>query len=71
MFEKWNGSKVKSEPQSYLVQKKRIYLTIFFLYSLMIKMGLLWWLSGKKSTCSAADPGFDPWVKKIPWMSEW
>ena len=23
--------------------------------------------SGKESVCNAGDPGFDPWVGKIPW----
>ena len=26
---------------------------------------------GKESACSAGDPGFDPWVGKIPWRWEW
>ena len=26
---------------------------------------------GKKSACNAGDPGFDPWVRKIPWIREW
>ena len=25
------------------------------------------WLSGKESTCSAGEQGFNPWVRKIPW----
>ena len=29
-----------------------------------------WWLSGKESACSAGKPGFDPWVRKIPWRRE-
>ena len=28
-------------------------------------------LDGKESTCNAGDPGFDPWVRKIPWRREW
>ena len=39
--------------------KKKKNLTTY-LYSLMIKMGLPWWLSGKKFTFSAADPGSIP-----------
>ena len=26
---------------------------------------------GKESACSAGDPGFDPWVRKLPWRREW
>jgi len=26
---------------------------------------------GKESTCNAGDPGFSPWVRKIPWKREW
>ena len=29
--------------------------------------GLLGNTSGKESVCNAGDPGFDPWVGKIPW----
>ena len=28
--------------------------------------GVSWWLSGKEHACNAGDPGFDPWVAKIP-----
>ena len=28
-------------------------------------------LDGKESACNAGDPGFDPWVRKIPWRREW
>ena len=27
--------------------------------------------AGKESACNARDPGFDLWVKKIPWRREW
>ena len=26
---------------------------------------------GKESACNAGDPGFDPWVGKIPWRRAW
>ena len=26
---------------------------------------------GKESPCNAGDPGFDPWVGKIPWRRVW
>ena len=26
---------------------------------------------GKEPACNAGDPGFDPWVRKIPWRREW
>ena len=25
----------------------------------------------KESACNAGDPGFNPWVRKIPWRREW
>ena len=36
------------------------------------KLGLWRWLSGKKSSSQAGDliPGFDPWVRKIPWRRD-
>ena len=33
--------------------------------------GLLWWLSGRESTCPWRRHGFDPWVRKIPWRRKW
>ena len=29
------------------------------------------WLSGKESPCQCKKPGFDPWVRKIPWRKPW
>ena len=34
-------------------------------------MQLVWWLSGKESTCQSRRYGFDPWVGKIPWRRKW
>ena len=33
-------------------------------------LGLLWWLSGKESTCQFRRYIFDPWVRKIPLQKE-
>jgi len=33
--------------------------------------GLLWWLSGKESTCQCRRCKFNPWVRKIPWRRKW
>jgi len=33
--------------------------------------GLLWWLSGKESTCQGRIHKFDPWIGKILWRKEW
>ena len=33
--------------------------------------GLLWWLSGKETTCQCRRHRFDPWVGRIPWRKEW
>ena len=32
--------------------------------------GLPRWLSNKKPTCQCRRPGFNPWVRKIPWRVE-
>jgi len=32
---------------------------------------LLWWLSGKESTCQFRRRGFNRWVRKIPWRRKW
>ena len=32
---------------------------------------LEWWLGGKEATCQCKRPGFDPWVRKIPWRRKW
>ena len=32
---------------------------------------LLSWLSGKESACQCRRPGFDPWVRNIPWRRAW
>ena len=32
----------------------------------MEKRWILWWLSGKESTCQSRRHRFDPWVRKIP-----
>ena len=34
-------------------------------------MGFLGGSDGKESTCYVGDPGFDPWVRKMPWIREW
>ena len=33
--------------------------------------GLPRWLSGKEPTCQCRRPGFDPWVRRIPWREKW
>ena len=37
------------------------------LHQLSYQGRILWGSAGKKSTCSTGRPGFDPWVRKIPW----
>ena len=36
-----------------------------------INLGLSWWLSDKQSSCQCRRPGFNPWVRKIPWRRKW
>ena len=43
---------------------------------LKLIQGLPWWLCGKKkkkkkTNCQCRRPGFDPWVRKIPWRRKW
>ena len=33
--------------------------------------GLPWGFSGKECACQCRRPGFDPWVRKIPWRRKW
>ena len=42
-------------------------------WSIILKSGLSWWLSGKESACQCRRQrdGFDPWVGKIPWRRKW
>ena len=44
---------------------------LFALNQVLSTLGLPMWLSGKESTCQWRGPGFDPWVRKIPWRSKW
>ena len=37
------------------------------LHYLTLLSGLLWWLSGKESSCQCRRHRLDPWVRKIPW----
>ena len=32
---------------------------------------LPWWLHGEESACQCRRPGFNPWVRKIPWRRKW
>ena len=34
-------------------------------------LGLHWWLSWQGICLQCGRPGFDPWVRKIPWRREW
>ena len=33
--------------------------------------GLLWCRRGTESSCQCKRPGFDPWVRRIPWRRKW
>ena len=33
--------------------------------------GLPWWLTGQSICLQYGRPGFEPWVRKIPWRREW
>ena len=34
-------------------------------------LGLPWWPSSKVSAFQFRRPGFNPWVRKIPWSKKW
>ena len=34
-------------------------------------MGFHGGLDGKESVCNVGEPGFNPWVRKIPWRRKW
>ena len=36
-----------------------------------LKIGLPRWHGGEEPTCQCRRPGFDPWVRKIPWRRKW
>ena len=38
--------------------------------STMIR-GLPWWLRGESVCLQCRKPGFNPWVRKIPWRRKW
>ena len=51
-----------------------IVVVVTWLYTSFRISGLLWRLSGTESACQYRRPkrcGFNPWVGKIPWRTEW
>ena len=55
--------------------KPHLYKTVANIIIMLISMILLQAVyggsDGKESACNAGRPGFDPWVRKIPWRKEW
>ena len=43
----------------------------FFAVILVSYMGLPWWLRRLSVSLQCRRPGFDPWVRKIPWRRKW
>ena len=43
----------------------------FILAPVIVSLGFPCSSVSKESACSAGDPGFDPWVGKIPWRRKW
>ena len=41
------------------------------LSTIIIIKGLPWWPRQQRICLQCRRPGFDPWVKKIPWRREW
>ena len=52
---------------SFVYQFKHLFQTDLFL----VTMGSTGGTDSKESTCNAGEPGFDPWVGKIPWRRAW
>ena len=49
-----------------------IHLFRYLLYlNIRRHLGLLWWLSGKESTCQYRRHGFNPWAGKFHWRRKW
>ena len=47
------------------------WLQLLFLPDLDISVGLPWWLRGLRICLQCRRPGFNPWVRKIPWRRQW
>ena len=41
-----------------------------FLVSVQVSIGFPWWLTWSRILLQCRRPGFDPWVRKIPWRRE-
>ena len=44
---------------------------IFILYWNIVDLGIPAWLSGKEPAGQCRRPGFDPFIGKITWRTEW
>ena len=44
---------------------------IFILYWNIVDLGIPTWLSGKEPAGQCRRPGFDPFIGKITWRTEW
>ena len=38
---------------------------------IFVMLYVIWWFSGKESTCQCRRQGFNAWVRKIPWRRNW
>ena len=47
--------------------------TLFLVFSRSIRVlvGLPWWLRQYRICLQCRSPGFDPWVRNIPWRRKW
>ena len=59
-----------SQPRLHAVGSPRVAVKRSHLLLSLWSLELCWWLDGKESTCQCRRPGFDPWVRKIPWRRE-
>ena len=65
--ERWRKGGMKGDRE----EKKGKRKGWVFCSSILALLGLPWWFSGKESACYCRRHGFEPWVGKIPWGSNW
>ena len=69
------------------VENKVAHYSIHYIYKVLVKgefntmkhsfsipwstLGLPWWLRWRRGCLQCGRPGFDPWVRKIPWKRAW
>ena len=63
-------NKLLQQSQSYFMEDSHTSFYDTFSLSVSLLLGLLWWLSGKESTCQCRRR-VHPWVRKSTWRRKW